>query len=247
MLIHTIISALKVQVSEIHTICLMLRIPLLQKTSIVYVAKLNYLILWVVSALPAILVPCQPLTEDYSPFPPATIQCDDLSSSVPENTSFPIGLSHTGQSSGLPESPISPLSSQSQFSPLTGSSSNTLESRPLPTTETPPPGYMSEDGDNMDHNDNMSESDICFYVQLYQSNSYVTLMCLLLPGLSRLSPPVDTQPVMYCEPAFWCSISYYELNTRVGETFHASQPSVTVDGFTGINLLNFVDGESSIL
>ncbi|KAJ1527041.1 hypothetical protein ONE63_008582 [Megalurothrips usitatus] len=162
-------------------------------------------------ALPAILVPRQPISEDYSPYPPTTIQCEDLSSSVPENTSFPIGLGNSGQSPLLPESPISPLSTHSnhsQFSPLTGSSTSTLESRPLPTTETPPPGYMSEDGDNMDHNDNMSMS------------------------LSRLSPPVDTQPVMYCEPAFWCSISYYELNTRVGETFHASQPSVTVDGFT---------------
>lgn len=27
----------------------------------------------------------------------------------------------------------------------------------IPNTETPPPGYMSEDGDPMDQNDNMSE------------------------------------------------------------------------------------------
>jgi len=54
-------------------------------------------------------------------------------------------------------------------------------------------------------------------------------------GISRFtpSPSMDAQPVMYCEPAFWCSVCYYELGTRVGETFHASQPSIVVDGFTG--------------
>jgi len=47
-----------------------------------------------------------------------------------------------------------------------------------------------------------------------------------------LSTSIDLEPVMYSEPTFWCSISYYEMNTRVGENYHASQDSVTVDGFT---------------
>ena len=42
----------------------------------------------------------------------------------------------------------------------------------------------------------------------------------------------DLRPVCYEEPEYWCSVAYYELNNRVGETFHASQPSLTVDGFT---------------
>ncbi|KAF9809280.1 hypothetical protein SFRURICE_015743 [Spodoptera frugiperda] len=79
------------------------------------------------------------------------------------------------------------------------------------TVETPPPGYISEDGDPMDHNDNMN----------------LTRLTPSPPGLTT-----EAAPVLYHEPAFWCSISYYELNTRVGETFHASQPSITVDGFT---------------
>ncbi|XP_047673405.1 mothers against decapentaplegic homolog 3a isoform X1 [Tachysurus fulvidraco] len=84
--------------------------------------------------------------------------------------------------------------------------------------ETPPPGYLSEDGETSDYSLNPS-------------------MDTGSPSLSpnSLSPPpstLDLQPVTYCEPAFWCSISYYELNQRVGEIFHASQPSLTVDGFT---------------
>ncbi|KAM9854254.1 mothers against decapentaplegic homolog 3b isoform 3-T3 [Aulostomus maculatus] len=84
--------------------------------------------------------------------------------------------------------------------------------------ETPPPGYLSEDGETNDHQLN---------------HSMDTGSPSLSPNpVSPTNSNLDLQPVTYCESAFWCSISYYELNQRVGETFHASQPSLTVDGFT---------------
>ncbi|XP_051819029.1 mothers against decapentaplegic homolog 1-like isoform X2 [Antechinus flavipes] len=61
------------------------------------------------------------------------------------------------------------------------------------------------------------------------------------PGLdtNMMAPPMppeitsgDMQAVAYEEPKHWCSIVYYELNKRVGETFRASFTSVLVDGFT---------------
>lgn len=146
-------------------------------------------------ALPPILVPRHSLSsEESSSLYPTTIQCGDLTPSIPENISF-TSSSHM-EVPLLHSYPVSP--SESSHSPHASLDAPA-------STETPPPGYISED---TDHNDNIS--------------------------LSRLtpSPPIDAQPVMYHEPAFWCSISYYELNTRVGETFHASQPSITVDGFT---------------
>ena len=45
-----------------------------------------------------------------------------------------------------------------------------------------------------------------------------------MTDLSSISPPLsnptlDLEPVMYSEPQYWCSISYYELATRVGGGF----------------------------
>ncbi|KAK7605362.1 hypothetical protein V9T40_007220 [Parthenolecanium corni] len=117
------------------------------------------------------------------------------------------------RSAAVEESPLLIDIQQHQFE-LSPENSPAARSRAPPNTlltsspyapmdsPTTPPDFLSEDGDN---NDNLSLSP---------------------------SPAIDAQPVLYCEPVFWCSISYYELNTRVGETFHASQPSISVDGFT---------------
>ena len=44
---------------------------------------------------------------------------------------------------------------------------------------------------------------------------------------------VDAQPTV---PQRWCSISYYEMDRRLGEIFHGSASVLTVDGFTSSSI-----------
>lgn len=59
-----------------------------------------------------------------------------------------------------------------------------------------------------------------------ESPRTIVVMCYLVCFFS------DFQPVCYEEPQHWCSIAYYELNNRIGETFQASSRSILIDGFT---------------
>lgn len=121
---------------------------------------------------------------------------------VPEPT-FPQNVSYPHSFGGSGASPGDPSASPgSAHSAPTGANSPAPGSPYSLPADTPPPAYQV-------HDDNPSSS-----------------------APAPMDIPQDVDPVPYEEPAYWASIAYYELNSRVGEVFHAKSTSIVVDGFT---------------
>merc|ERR1711892_1041048 len=134
---------------------------------------------------------------------------------MPHNVSFNTNGYPGPHSPYDPRAPHSPLSSVP--SPGSATSGHTYNPHsPIPHNahspvphplgpETPPPAYSPRDeGGNNRPNDNQGMDT--------ENNA--------------------SEPVPYSEPIYWASIAYYELNSRVGEVYHANNHSVIIDGFT---------------
>ena len=90
-----------------------------------------------------------------------------------------------------------------------------------------PPGE-SENNDSLTTHSPINSLTQTHSLSLSGSSSVLSPAYWISPPPSHSSPTVVT----FCEPAYWCSIHYYEMQNRVGESFNTSMPSLTIDGFT---------------
>jgi len=125
--------------------------------------------------------------------------------SMPHNVSF-------GQNGPLPP-PFSSPPPQSPLSPTSSSCTNPQSPFSL-GPETPPPAYSPQD-----------DKALC------QVGGHDSTMDTSPASVSSVAI-VNAEPVAFQESEYWCSIAYYELNSRVGEVYHAQNHSIIVDGFT---------------
>jgi len=82
--------------------------------------------------------------------------------------------------------------------------------------ETPPPAYSPHDDGGVSPVDRPPAPSTAGSGQNMETDNSTTL----------------SEAVPYQEPVYWASIAYYELNSRVGEVYHANTHSIIIDGFT---------------
>ncbi|CAF1032120.1 unnamed protein product [Adineta ricciae] len=144
----------------------------------------------------------------------ASMNNDMMPNQIPENTTYQAMVE---QQQSPPSYQLSPGSISSQDSLLS------------------PLGANTNGDSNQNSHDNAMDFEVAAPVSVETNPLYSSQP-------HEQQQPVSTIPSEYAvgngeqvsfeEPHEWCLISYYEMSTRVGEQFHATQPQVIIDGFT---------------
>ncbi|XP_006814584.1 smad1/5 protein isoform X1 [Saccoglossus kowalevskii] len=113
------------------------------------------------------------------------------------------------------------------YSSMSPEDQNPSQDQPM-ETNTPQIGPQQSPGPNSPVMTGMVMKDDSNSILLQKITTNTDGMSLV----TRSGISIDLTPVTYQEPLYWCSIAYYELNSRVGELFQASSTSLIVDGFT---------------
>lgn len=158
-------------------------------------------------------------------------------------TLFPSGIDQQGFIQQTPHNQAIPSPGAGARSP---SSLPPSSPHSMGIAETPPPAYSprapssdaTHDGlhnnnnNSNSSNNNNTNSNGTLGGQDHNSNNQHQQMEVAPSNQPTVGPEPEVHAVDYQEPQYWCTIAYYELNSRVGEAFHAQSHNIVIDGFT---------------
>ncbi|XP_028968462.1 mothers against decapentaplegic homolog 9-like [Galendromus occidentalis] len=130
-------------------------------------------------------------------------------SSLPPSSPHSMGIAETPPPAYSPRAPFSETDHQNNNNSNNNNNSSNSSSLNLNTNNN---SSSSSNNNSQDHNSNSPQQ-----------------MDISVPSQPA---PAEMHAVDYQEPQYWCTIAYYELNSRVGEVFRAQNHNIVIDGFT---------------